>query len=263
MLYRLKLIGELRQVILFSTSLSWHSKGIATIPTVYRSKKPIVKYKQYKNTLPTLKQLAEWYLGPQCNMAIITTENLVILDFDNPVEYGYWFCYQMANNPDLIDTYMVMTSRGLHLYYWVDEPFEKIKINEPYEVKSHGCLVTIPPSVHQSGIAYRAINSIDDIKKVSSIQQLLTFSILKFDRPKIKLSNDPWQIYQQSAPIARVDLLELFPDARQTDDNYFLTDCPIHGHKNNFWLDTNFNIAGCFSGCGGFLATELMEMMSK
>ena len=196
-------------------------------------------------------------------MAILTTENLVILDFDNPVEYGYWFCYQMANNPDLINTYMVMTSRGLHLYYWIDEPFDKIKINEPYEIKSHGCLVTIPPSVHRSGIAYRPINSIDDIKKVSSINELLTFSIVKFEKPKIKLNNDPWQIYQSFEPMAKIDLLELFPDARQTDNNYYITDCPFHGHKNNFWLDTDFNIAGCFAGCGGFLATELMKMMSK
>lgn len=246
---------------MFNTALQWYSQNIATVPLLYQSKKPVVKWKQYKKQLPTLKNLAEWYLGPQRNMAIITTENLVILDFDNPIEYGYWFCYQMANNPDLIDTYMVMTSRGFHLYYWIEKPFDKIKISEPFEVKSHGQLVTIPPSIHKSGIAYRPINSIDKIKKVNSIQQLLTFSYVKFERPRIKLDNDPWRIYQMNEPVHWVDLLELFPDARQTDNHYYLTDCPFHGHKSNFWLDTKINIAGCFAGCGDFLASELMRMM--
>lgn len=254
---------------MFNIALKWHSQDIATVPLLYRSKKPIFKWKQYKKQLPTLKNLAEWYLGSQRNMALITTEHLVILDFDNPIEYGYWFCYQMENNPDLIDTYMVMSSRGLHLYYWIDELFDKIKILEPYEVISHGQLITIPPSLHKSGIAYRSINSIDKIKKVSNIQTLLTFSCVKFERPKVQLNNDPWRIYQPSESIARVDLLELFPDAKQTDDNYFITDCPFHGHKGNFWLDTKINIAGCYAGCTSitgndyFLASELVGIRVK
>jgi len=256
----------------FNAALSWHSRGIATIPIIYCSKKPIVKYKQYKDELPTVTNLVEWFCGSRCNMAILTTENLIILDFDNPIEYGYWFCYQMAINPKLIDTYMVMTSRGLHLYYWIEEPFDKINIKEPYEIKSHGQLVTIPPSVHRSGIAYRPINSIDDIEKVNNIQELLTFSCVKFERPKPKLINGNssiWQIQEPTERFERVDLLDLFPDARQTDDNgrFWITNCPMHGHKNNFWLDIEFDICGCYAGCTSdngknyFLASELAKMI--
>ncbi len=248
---------------MFNTALFWHSQDIATVPLYYRSKKPITKWKQYKTEMPTLKQLAEWYLGPRMNMAIVTTDNLVVLDFDNPIEYGYWFCYQMTNNPDVIDTYMVMTSRGLHLYYWVEEPFDKIKINQPYEIKSHGCLVTIPPSVHKSGIAYRAINSSDKIKKVVSIDKLLTFCCVKFEQPKTIFNNDPWSIYQPPVqPMETVDLLDLFPDARKTDETHYRTDCPVHGNKDNFMLDIETGVGYCFAGCGSFSSSQILEMMN-
>lgn len=254
---------------MLNTALAWHTLGIATIPTVYRSKTPLIKWSRYKQSLPSIKRLSEWFCGDRSNLAIVTTDNLAVLDFDNPIEYGYWFCYQMENDPSIIDTYMVMTSRGLHLYYWIDEPFEKIKIKEPFEIKSHGQLITIPPSVHPTGIAYRPINSINDIKKVSNIQKLLTFSCVKFEKPKLKLNNDPWAICQPNGidRFEKEDLLELFPDARQTDDNYFVTNCPFHGHKNNFWLDIKKNIAGCYAGCTSptgnsyFLASELMRMI--
>lgn len=276
---------------MLKTALQWHNQGISTIPTVYRSKKPVVKYKQYLNQLPTLLNLAKWFLGAQRNIALITTEYLVVLDFDNPIEYGYWFCYQMKVNPDLINTYMVITSRGLHLYYWVDETFDKIgssaytlealnlisknksikglktpKVCLPYEIKSHGSLVTIPPSIHQSGIPYRAINKIDDIKKVSNIQELLTFSYVKFKwaMPK-RIDNDPWRLLQVNEFKEKIDLLALFPDAIQTDEKgrYWKTDCPMHGHKDNFWLDVEWNICGCYAGCGQFLAIDIFQLVNE
>lgn len=240
---------------MFNSALQWHNQGISTIPAAY--KKPLVKYNQYKTELPTLLNLTDWFLEARCNIALITTEHLVVLDFDNPIEYGYWFCYQMVVNPQLIDTYMVMTSRGLHLYFWVDEKFDKLNIQKPYEVKSHGALVTIPPSIHQSGIAYRAINRIDDIKKVSNIQELLTFSYVKLER--VKPVSDFWRIRQSSSDYEYVDLLTLFPDAKQTDETHWITDCPFHGNKNNFMIDAMGGY--CFSGCGSFSAWEIKNSL--
>jgi len=44
------------------------------------------------------------------------------------------------------------------LYFWVQEPFEPVKSTRPYEVKSHGQLITVPPSIHPSGVAYRVVS---------------------------------------------------------------------------------------------------------
>jgi hypothetical protein len=92
---------------------------------------------------------------------------------------------------------------------------------------------------------------------------------VKFERLVIK-NDDPWQV-SHSLPTEKINLLELFPDARQTDNEgrYYLAHCPIHGNHWNFWLDTKFNICGCYGGCqgsgkdGSFLATELYRMLGE
>ncbi len=246
---------------MLNTALFWHSKGIATIPLLYRSKKPIIRWKEYQRSLPTIKQLRAWFCGPQRNLALITTKNLVVLDFDSPVDYAYWFCMMIESNPAIVDTYMVTSARGLHLYYWIKNDFEPVKIKEPYEIKSHGQMINIPPSIHPSGIPYRAINSPDKIKKVDNIADVLTFSPVKFEKPKVSFDNDPWQIWQPSS--GPVDLLVLFPDARQTDETHWLANCPFHGHKDNFMLDVETGVGYCFSGCGSFSSSELLSVCNN
>ena len=248
---------------MLNTSLYWYSQGISVIPLIYRSKKPIVKWKRYQSELPTIDNLIQWFTGPKHNLALITTDNLVVLDFDNPVEFGYWFCYQSDNNPDIIDTYMVQSARGLHLYYWIEDDFEPVKSVESYEIKSHGRMINIPPSVHPTGIPYKAVNSPDKIKKVSSIEQILTFSVVRFEKPKIKITTDPWRILTTDyKSVERVDLLALFPDAKETNtEGYYLANCPFHGHRNNFMLNVIDGVGYCYTGCGTFLATELAELL--
>lgn len=252
---------------MLNTALFWYSQGISVIPLKYRSKKPIVKWKRYQEQLPTIDQLIKWFTGPKRNLALITGNNLAVLDFDNPQQYAEWYCWQIEHNLTVTETYMVQSARGLHLYYWIQDNFEPVKSVEPYEIKSHGRMINIPPSVHPSGIPYKAVNSPDKIKTISSIEQLLTFSPVKLQRPRANLNN-PWRLLSDNKkqPIERVDLLALFPNARQTDDTgrYWLCSCPFHGHRSNFWLDTELNICGCYAGCTSstgndyFLATEII-----
>lgn len=248
---------------MLNTALFWHSQGLSVIPLVYRSKKPVVKWKRYQEQLPTVDQLVRWFTGPKRNLALITGNHLAVLDFDNPQQYAEWYCWQIEYNPVVIDTYMVSSARGLHLYYWIQEDFEPVKAVEPYEVKSHGRMINIPPSVHPTGIPYKAINSPDKIKKVSNVDQLLTFSPVKLEMPRVILK-DPWRLLNDDKRqlVERVDLLALFPNAKQTDDIHWLTDCPFHGHKDNFMLNTEIGVGYCFAGCGSFLATEIKTALT-
>lgn len=261
------------------TTKYWSDNGISVVPCYYRSKHPhsqalinsgLIKpngkatWTPLKSRLPTVDEIKAWFEpDKKYNLALITTDKFIVLDFDNPQEYANWHCWQSEHNPIVLNTYIVTTSRGLHLYYWLNNSLtEKIKSQMPYEIKSHGRLITIPPSVHPNGIPYRAINSPNKILTVDNINNLLTFSPVKIKKPIVKRNDSPWQI-KQDKPNGRVDLLELFPDARQTDDigRYFITDCPFHGHKDNFMLDTVDNATYCHAGCGSFLATELAKLI--
>lgn len=266
--------------LLLDTALYWHSQNISTVPLYYRSKCPASKaliksglvgpdgratWLPLKQQLPTEQQIQQWFNGRKYNLALVTTENLVVLDFDTVKNFALWYCWQQENNPVVIDTYMVTTSRGLHLYYWVQEPFEKITVQHlPYEIRSHGSLTTAPPSVHQKGIPYRGIGNPAGILPVERIEDILTFSLLPQQKwTRQQFEPDPWAI-KSDTPLQKVNLLELFPNARQNkNDRYWLTDCPIHGHRNNFWLDTEFNICGCFAGCGTFLASEIANLLTQ
>jgi len=271
-----------------NTSLYWRSKGISTIPLYHRSKTPhsqkliqsgLTKsngqatWLPLKNRLPTEQEINTWLVSNgKSNLAIVTTDRLVVLDFDNPQAYADWFCWQLEYRPVVTKTHVVATARGLHLYYWLKQPLAKpIKSNEPYEIKSHGRLITVPPSLHPTGKSYRALNHPDSVLTIDSIEDVLTFSpvVLKGS----VMAYDPWRVNDKRQSITtdyeREDLLEMFPEAKQTDEHYWLADCPLHGHKANFWLDTKNNIAGCFGGCLSttgkdyFLASELIEIMER
>jgi hypothetical protein len=256
-------------------ALYWQARGISTVPLYWRSKVPVSRaliragyqkddgsatWLPLREQLPTETQIAAWFEdGRAYNLALITTPHLVVVDFDRPLDYARWVCWQMDHNPGVVDTYCVTTSRGIHLYYRVAAEFEPIKALEPFEVKSHGKLVTIPPSVHSNGAVYRGVGSPDKIITAGCIEELLTFVPVKFERPVCQ-DDGPWSI-EHNWPEERVNLLELFPNAKRRSDRYYQTDCPIHGHKNNFWLDLELNICGCWSGCGTFLASEIAGMI--
>jgi hypothetical protein len=263
---------------LLESALRWHNRNVSVVPTYYRSKRPhsealissgLVKsngkaaWSPLKERLPTITELIQWdYTAKRYNLAIVTTDRFIVIDFDNPQNYALWYCWQLEHNPAVVETMTVQTRRGLHLYYRLENPLdEPIKALEPFEIKSHSRLITVPPSVHPSGVEYKQISKEDKILTVKDISSLLTFSPVQFKRTAVK-NNDPW-IIQKAAPDKRVDLLELFPEARPTnDEGYYLTDCPFHGHRNNFMLNINDNVCHCFAGCGTFLATELYQLLT-
>jgi hypothetical protein len=265
---------------LFDTALYWQQQSISTIPLCYRSKYPAGKaliasgfvgadgratWLPLKEQLPTEQQIRQWFSnGQRYNLALITTDNLVVLDFDTVEDFALWHCWQQEHNPVVLDTYIVTSSRGLHLYYWIQEPFEPIAGQHlPYEIKSHGKLITIPPSVHKVGVPYKGIGHPNGILSVERIEDILTFSPLLIKRRQItRPEPDPWAIKSDKQTKKKFDL-SIFPEIRPSGDDgrYFLTHCPFHKHRWNFWLDTQLEIAGCYAGCGQFLFSELAEIL--
>lgn len=237
-------------------ALFWLSEGVASVPLLYRSKKPAVAWTPYKSRLPVLAEIDIWYQWPR-NLALVTGwQNLAILDFDSPDTYACWLTWQLMYQPAILDTYRVLSNRGIHVYYYLKEPVKLRSIQSAlFEIKTNGRLCTTPPSVHESGRQYRSADDPTNIRQVG-IEQILNYSPVEFAPIVFPLSHSKFAPAEPSACIEQIkeqiSILSFFPNARQIDGDYWRADCPFHGHKDNFWISKKLNIGGCWTGCGTF-----------
>lgn len=254
------------------TALFWNDSGVATIPLVPRSKKPAVKWTPYRLRLPTSQEIDDWYQEPR-NIALITGwQGLIILDFDNQADYSAWFVWQIERDPKVLDTFRVLSNRGIHLYYFFTESIKLTSIQgASFEIKSNGKLCTTAPSIHESGSLYQPLGDPTSIRVVSP-EQILNYSPISF--PPSHSSIQPVSKFAPLNPTngngsieaikERLSILDLLPGARQVDNEgrYWQSSCPLHGRSNNFWIDTKLGIGGCWAGCGNFDVISLWAALN-
>jgi hypothetical protein len=252
-------------------ALFWLDQGIASVPLCYRSKKPLVQWTPYRTQLPTEAVIDLWYGdGRLKNIALITGwQNLVIIEFDVPENYAAWYIHNLTFNRDILDTYRVSSNRGIHVYYFLTEPVKLDSIQAAlFEVKSSGKLVTTPPSVHESGRVYTSLDDPTNIKVVSP-EDILNYSPLHFAPVvyPIGWGSKYAPTYNSSTDllpeILKIPILRFFDYFEKTDDRFYKTHCPFHGHKNNFWIDTQLNICGCFAGCIGKPSLDVIDFYAR
>ena len=254
------------------TALFWLDAGIATVPLCYRSKKPLIPWVEFKSKLPTLGQIEQWYIAPR-NIAILTGwQNILVLDFDSPEAYACYHVYQLESNPKVLDTYRVMSNRGIHVYYYLSEPIRLGSIqNALFEVKSSGRLCTTPPSIHESGKPYTSLDNPENIRTVKP-EWILNYSPVQFQPivsvpVKSKYAPSRINVNETQSLVSqikeKISVLHFFPNATQIDNEgrFYRANCPVHGKRDNFWLDKTQNICGCFAGCGTFDVVSLVAKM--
>lgn len=252
----------------------WLDQGVAPIPLVFQSKKPVVEWTKFKSVLPSERLVEEWFSW-RWNIALVTGwQNLCILDFDNPESYAIFFVWSFEHRPGILNTYREQSSRGIHLFYYLREPVKLVSFkNALFEVKTAGKLVTTAPSVHESGRVYTALDDPTNIRVVRP-EEILNYSPVVFHHPQ-----KPKEIYaSQFAPAAhtgqvscigeikaRIKILSFFPHAKQVDHEgrYWRTNCPFHGRKDNFWIDNVMGVCGCFAGCGHFDVIDLWAKLNN
>lgn len=251
-------------------ALFWLSQGVATVPLCYRSKKPLVPWTPYRTQLPTEAAIDLWYDdGRLKNIALVTGwQNLIVVEFDVPENYAIWYIYNFTFNRDILDTYRVSSNRGIHVYYYLTQPAKLDSIQAAlFEIKSGGKLCTTPPSVHESGRQYTSLDDPTNIKVVNP-EQILNYSPLHFEPVVYPLARSKYAPTVNSAndllpEILKISLLRFFSYAEKVDDRFYRTHCPFHGHKDNFWIDTQLNICGCFAGCIGKPSLDVLDFYSK
>ena len=132
------------------------------IPALPHSKRPAVDWMEYQTRQPSDKEYEEWTrkywsrtqpynLGVVCGRV---SDGLVNLDFESVEAYQKFF----PKHQELEENTMtVKTARGVHVYLRSadTEPIMSFKIPQlEMEVRSEGCFVVLPPSIHPSGVQY-------------------------------------------------------------------------------------------------------------
>jgi hypothetical protein len=234
--------------------------GIACVPILYRTKTPEVRWQKYQSTLPTEPEMARWWRpGRQTNAAVVCGwKGLTVLDFDDFSQFIQWQAGAIADGGIARDvaltTYRVRTSRGIHLYLFVDDTPRcgKFKYGD---IKAKGGYVLIPPSVHPSGHVYAAVDESAPILRVKSLDGIIP------DPPKPPMVTlpTPTHVFATSSlwPATRIEqikqalsILDFFPDAKQTGKNWYVAHCPWHDDRNeSLWIDTSRGICACYAGC--------------
>jgi hypothetical protein len=257
----------------------WILSGQSVIPIRYRDKRPeISTWEPYKSQLPSPKEIIHWFPDKLHNLAIITgVRGLAVIDFDSMDRYLFWQLWAVRKGlpADYVArlTYKVQTARGMHVYIRLPHD-ERNRSLEGIDVKAKGGYVLAPPSIHPSGVPYKAVNPGAPIVQVEALSDILPPALLTRDTElpdvvrmpthyinPVQYTDDPWAAAEAQAD-AGPDLVtrirntfrieEFFPGATASsmDGRWMLALCPFHEDKTpSFWLDTQRQICGCYAGC--------------
>ncbi len=255
---------------LLTTAQKWNDSGIATIPIGYKAKRPDLTalkrvgsidhngrsiWETYKDRLPTQHELKEWFSTSLRNIAIVTGwQNLVILDIDNLALYDVWQMWASHTRQELLSTYRVKTARGIHLYYYMQNPPETGLKWPGIDVKAAGGYCLIDPSTHPSGAKYAAIEA--DIVSVESVESILPLEMVQA-LPERSVNHSPCMGVKDSGPFTirddkpslfvkdSVRILDYFPNV-VVRNRFVAVRCPLHDDKHaSGWIDTERNRYGC------------------
>lgn len=155
-------------------ALDWTSHGIGVIPILARDKAPALDdWSRYQRRLPTRRELEIWFERPGYGLAVIAGWNeLCILDFDSTWQYSLWLAGLDEQSASVVlATMRVTTRRGIHVYLYCSKAHNAKLPGCDVQAKNKYCLT--PPTLHPSGVRYKAIGSIESIQRVDDLRVLL------------------------------------------------------------------------------------------
>ncbi len=237
-------------------AIKYSDKGIAAIPIKPGSKVAAIPWKKYQRELPTKNDITKWF-NSDCNMAIICSNGLTVLDFDDPEVYRRWRLKHQK-----INTYQVRTKRGYHLYFKVKNPVKtKIKAIEGVDIKANGGYVLVPPSIVKH-YEYKVINN-SEIMQIDELSDIIKCTgtmgtpieggvppggaIYKIRAPSIKCHLYRGVIVDIKSHLSVLELAGQYTDMKQSGYDAYIGRCPHYSHpdKNPSFRVVN-DRANCF-----------------
>jgi len=161
----------------YLAALSYADLGLSVIPT-NADKTPAISWQRYQRERANHRQITQWradcLFGGVGIICGAISRNLVVIDLDGEDAV---FAFQMRF-PQLLETYAVTSGsgRGAHYYYRLphSEPTCRVTASAfgNVELRSDGCYVIAPPSIHPSGKPYTIhqagrVLALDTLKPVS------------------------------------------------------------------------------------------------
>lgn len=257
-------------------ALTWRALGVATIPVRFRNKRPLIDWNEFRERLPTTRELHGWFASRPVNLALVCGwQGLVVIDFDDHDIYGAWRAWALAGGgmATLVAelSYQVRTVRGVHVYVALDDPPPGSRKLDRIDVKAAGGYVLAPPSVHPSGASYTPLDPRAPIIRTGSLEDVLPAALLAQPEPEMQpvrprrvdeLPADPWQAAWEPARVAgddvglvavalgRLDLRALLPHPLYQRGQRVTTRCPLHDdHDPSLVVDLQAGKVYCFAGC--------------
>ena len=236
---------------LLGIAKQWYDNGIVPLPLFHASKRPTILWRSWKERRPSWSTVAHAFITTLYRgIGLFTgpiSNNLVVLDFDTLPAYGQWHARTG------IDSYSVRTSRGVHVYVYLDNPPATTLSMIGGEIKATGYVVA-PPSTHRSGAIYHPLNQIPILRCESittlGITPILPVKIRSGASSRVTAGSGDTLIDQIKAQMSIVHYLssytELYPSS--SDGMYLMGICPFHNDTNpSLWVNVELQICGCFS----------------
>lgn len=159
-------------------------QGVCLIPIGFKSKKPVVEWKEFQKRKPTQEEIHRWFNGEESNVAIVcgaVSDNLVVLDCDSQelfVNLSDTWLEKYGQRIDAMTPVVQTGGGGYHVYLKVKykpqlfHPIGEDRKHIP-DIQSEGGYVLAPPSTHPNGNPYRLLNpGIKDIFHITSLLDL-------------------------------------------------------------------------------------------
>ncbi len=220
-------------------AVEWVQNGIAVIPCLQRSKTPALdSWREYQQRLPAYDEVGRWFARPGYNLAVITGwRGLVVIDFDDLAVYKAW--QREHEQLDNTLSYKVITARGIHLYFYADEPARTAKL-QGCDVKAAGGYVLAPPSIHPCGVEYTPLGAMVMIQRIPSVADIMPGYVEAVEAQwTVRVERDPFDeamsdhestgttIEAIKARVTPATLLGV-PEPR---GRAVMVRCPIHGDE--------------------------------
>lgn len=254
----------------FRRALEWRDAGVSAFPLLFKSKRPLVKWSQYRDRLPKAVELKRFFTTQEVNLGLVcgSRSGLTVVDFDLSEGYENFIKDIPSGIADIFKrTYKVKTCKGIHVYLWSKGMRSLKDIERKIDVKAEGGYVVAPISTHPSGEKYFDFDDFD-ISKIKTlpfgvIESLFPTREKNFEPPKHFASNNNSNFPFPSGDADLQDIRDRYPILNFAMEHTYMFPekrgghiykgrCPIPTHDDkdpSFWVDVKTGLCGCFGNC--------------
>lgn len=262
-------------VHVLETAKYWHGLGVATIPIVWKSKQPRVKWLPYTERMPTMNELEYWFRDDDSNIGIVTGwQGLCIVDFDDMDVFMKWYWWAMRSGGKARDAAtqarLHQSARGMHLFIQCEKAVN-MKLPK-IDILANRKYALLPPSVHPTGLTYKVyrnglplpVRALEDVlpKRLldQAVQKTLKQTVQAAPSPAPAVDVDPWKLAGID-PSQRPDVVDrikaeipitsiLSGSIQKSTNGWLMTQCPFHDDKSpSMWISPSKGLCGCLAGC--------------